>query len=52
MTYAYLRISTNQAKQSNSFLVQEKALRERFQIDSVINEGFHKRKNAGRISEI
>lgn len=38
MTYAYLRISTNQAKQSNSFLVQEKALRERFQIDFVVKE--------------
>ncbi len=38
MTYAYLRISTNQSKQNNSFLVQEKALREKFQIDSVIKE--------------
>lgn len=38
MTYAYLRISTNQLKQNNSFLVQEKALREKFKIDSIVKE--------------
>ena len=38
MTYAYLRISTNQAKQSNSFLVQEKAITEKYKCDSIVKE--------------
>lgn len=50
MIYAYLRISTNQAKQIHSFLVQERAIREKYKIDSVIKESIsgsaelHKRK--------
>ena len=50
MIYAYLRISTNQAKQAHSYIVQERAIREKFKVDSVIKESvsgsaeFHKRK--------
>lgn len=38
MTFAYLRISTNQAKQANSFLVQEKAITDQYKCDSIVKE--------------
>ncbi|EJK6809645.1 hypothetical protein NLP16_001859, partial [Campylobacter coli] len=38
MNFAYLRISTDGKKQKNSFEMQEKAIKTKFEIDEIVKE--------------